>query len=351
MKESNKLIFIGAIKQGQIPDCGETVKNQLFLKRFNELFDKVIAVDTYQWQKHPLCLVKLFIALLFNRGAKVIISACESSKYIISFLYHIPLKKDVYFWVVGAALPELVKQGKFSIPALKSLKAIIVQGKPMMTELAKFGITNTIYVPNSKPLEYVSEKKRKLKDSGIFRFVFLSRIHPEKGIKEIFEAVSILKEEGLSNKLSVDFYGKIDESIKQEFNKRIEEYDNVEYKGFLNLLETKGYDVLADYDCMVFPTYYSGEGFPGVVLDANISGVPIIATDWHLNNTVIEDNVNGVLIPTHDSKVLAVKMKEFVEGKYDLEKMAIDCVNFAKQFDNKKVISKQLMEELGLLKN
>lgn len=348
MKSNKKLIFIGAVKEGQVPDCGETVKNQLFLKRFNELFYKVITVDTYQWQKHPLCLFKLFVALLFNRGAKVVISACESSKYIISFLYHVPLKKDVYFWVVGAALPELVKQGKFSIPALKKLRTIIVQGKPMITELAKYGITNTVYVPNSKPLEYVP-KKHKTNDSNTFKFVFLSRIHPEKGIKEIFEALSILKNNGLSKKLTVDFYGKVDESIKQDFNRWVKDFDNVKYNGFLNLLDPQGYDVLSEYDCMLFPTYYSGEGFPGVVLDANISGVPIIATDWHLNNTVIENNVNGVLIPIHDSNTLANKMKEFVEGRFDLKTMASDCVNFAKQFDNKKVISKQLMKELGLL--
>lgn len=345
----NKLIFIGAIKSGQVPDCGETVKNQLLLKRFDDLFDKVIAVDTYHWQKHPFCLVRLLFVLLFNRGAKVVISACESSRYIISFLYRIPLKKNVYFWVVGAALPELVGKGMFSIPALKSLRAIIVQGKSMMTDLAKFGITNTVYVPNSKPLDYIPEKSFESDPSEPFRFVFLSRIHPEKGIREIFEAMTILEGQKPSRPFTVDFYGSINGPFGDEFAQGIEKHANAGYKGFLNLMDHSGYDVLSGYDCMLFPTYYPGEGFPGVVLDANICGLPIIASDWHLNNTLIEDGVNGVLVPAHDSVSLAAKMRDFIDGSYDLKDMASECVSFAKQFDNKKVISKQLICDLGLL--
>ena len=35
MKKTNKVILIGAIKEGQQPTCGETVKNQQFINQQN----------------------------------------------------------------------------------------------------------------------------------------------------------------------------------------------------------------------------------------------------------------------------------------------------------------------------
>lgn len=49
----NKIILVGAINEGNEPTCGETMKNQLFVKRFEELFDRVITVDTSNWKKRP----------------------------------------------------------------------------------------------------------------------------------------------------------------------------------------------------------------------------------------------------------------------------------------------------------
>ena len=43
--KNNKIVLIGAIHEGKAPCCGETMKNQLFIKRYKELFDKVISTD------------------------------------------------------------------------------------------------------------------------------------------------------------------------------------------------------------------------------------------------------------------------------------------------------------------
>ena len=108
----NKLILIGAIRKGKEPNCGETMKNQLFVKRFEKVFDKVIQVDTHHWQKRPWCLLYAFVNLLFNKGAKVVISSCDISAYrLIKLLYYFRLKKSVFYWVVGGGFHELVKSG------------------------------------------------------------------------------------------------------------------------------------------------------------------------------------------------------------------------------------------------
>lgn len=343
----NKVILIGGIHLNHKPDCGETMKNQLFLKRFGELFDKVAAVDTYEWRKRPLCLVKLFIIILFNPKAKFIISASGASRYLINFFYKSHLKRKVYFWVVGGNLHIVVKQGKFDINALNSLTYILVQGRSMVKELNELGVKNAIYVPNSKPISFrpIIENH---KDNEPYRFVFLSRVHPQKGIKEILEASTVLDAEGYKGKYQVDFYGSIDPDYANEFGRIIDGKGHLQYKGYMDLTNNDGYALLETYDMMLFPTYWGGEGFPGVVLDANIAGLPIIATDWNLNTEVIENGKTGIIIPTHDAQALADAIKKVIDGDVDLMQMRRDCQSYVQQYDFRNVLSEELMIKLGL---
>ena len=120
----NKIILVGAINEGGVATCGETMKNQLFVKRFKELFDMVITVDTINWKKRPWVLVKLFFTLLFNCRAKVIISASGAAAKLINFLYYVPINRNVYFWVVGGDIHIGIQRGLYNIKALASLKHI-----------------------------------------------------------------------------------------------------------------------------------------------------------------------------------------------------------------------------------
>lgn len=345
----NKVILVGAINEGNTPTCGETMKNQLFVKRFNELFDAVITVDTLNWKKRPWVLVRLFFTLLFNRGAKVVISASTISAYfVIKFLYHIRLKKNVFYWVVGGSLHNMVKEGKIKTNHMRYLKAILVQGTIMCKELQNAGLDNVVYVPNSKYIDYLPSKSHNLPQDKI-HFVFLSRISPYKGCEYIFESVKELNKL-YAEKFDVTFYGRI-ESGYDSFLSSVESFDNVKYNGVLNLLsERLGYEELAKYDVMLFPTYWDGEGFPGVVIDAYISSLPIIATDWNLNTDVIEDGKDGWIIPVHNVDALIAAMKNVIEHPETLINKVNHIRNKALQYDCRNILTQALFKQLGLLK-
>lgn len=347
MKSKNKLILVGGIHLNHKPTCGETMKNQLFLKRFNELFEKVVPIDTFQWQKHPRTLVKLFFGLLFNPNAKVIISGSRSSRFLINFLYRFPINKHVYFWVVGGDLPIAVRKGLFNVKALNSLVYLPVQGQSMVEELNKLGVKNAIFVPNSKPITYHPTIKQHEAQTP-YRFVFLSRIHPDKGFKEIREASEMLDVAGYKGQYTIDFYGSKAAEFADEFDALIAQRDAWNYNGYMDLTTDAGYELLSSYDMMIFPTYWRGEGFPGVVLDANIAGVPIIASDWNLNTEVIEHNRTGIIIPTHDASALYEAMKNVITGEIDLFAMKNTCVEHVQQYDFRNVLSEELMKKLKL---
>lgn len=347
MKSNNTVILVGGIHLDQKPDCGETMKNQLFLKRFNELFEKVIPVDTYEWRKRPWCLLEMLFTLVTHPKAKVIISASGAARHLIHFLNKFPINKTAYFWVVGGDLPVAVRNGLYDVKALNNLVYIPVQGRSMVKELNELGVNNVVYVPNSKPITF-HPAVHPHEQGKPYRFVFLSRIHPEKGIKEIIAAAHNLNEQGYKGQYSIDFYGSKDMSFAHEFEQMVSENENVYYKGYMDLTSNAGYELLSSYDMMLFPTYWHGEGFPGVVLDANIAGVPIIATDWNLNKEVIQENVTGIIIPTHDSYALFNAMKRVIIGETDLICLKKNCVEFVQQYDFRNVLSVALMKKIKL---
>lgn len=287
-KRSNTVLFIGGIGNKNTFG-GELTKNKFIIERLEEYGKKVITVDTHQSRKKPWKLWKLPFVLLFYPKSTLILSSSLGNVYwIIKILYYFRLKKYIIYWGIGGLFPTNVSNGVFKAKFLKYLNLIIVEGDKMKETLLKEGLLNVITMPNFKKIDYIPQKN--YEEKGIVRFVFLSRIIPDKGVDYIIEAVRRLNDKSKKNMFIVDFYGGIESSYQDKFMRQIENLGNVKYRGKLDLFHNSGYDQLASYDMMLFPTYWRGEGFPGVVIDAYIAGLPIIASDWSLNKEFVKDN-------------------------------------------------------------
>lgn len=341
--KTKTLVFIGTIKK--VANCGESMKNHLFIDRFREVFDKVITVDVWAPKKHPWNILKMVLVAITHRNTPIVMSVSISTgDKILHWLQKLGCK-NIYYWAVGGTMHVRLEEPQFDPEPYKKLKAIYVQSPQIVEGLKKFGINNAIHVNNSKRIDYIPDISRRNNDK--VRFVFLSRVHPDKGCAMIANSAKRLNELGYHDRFVVDFYGKIDERYS-EFLPMIESIDNVNYKGFLDLTSNKGYDTLATYDMMLFPTYWDGEGFPGIVIDAYISGVPIIASNWNCNEEVI-DAQTGVIIPHHNEEALFNAMKNTLDGVYNLKQMAADCQARAKEYDNRNVLSEENLRKIGFI--
>ncbi len=341
--KKTKLIFVGGIGLGEIPTNGETAKNQVMLQRFEELFDKIYVVDSYYWRKNPFLLVKMILYFFFVRNAKVIVSCHKSGMPVLNFLSFTKCQNEVYYWAIGSGLMEWIREGAVSIKTCKYLKRIVAESPSMVKELEAMGLDNVEYMPNMKPIVYCDEKKIDEKCN----FVFLSRIIEEKGCYLILDCVNELNKKGLADKFTVTFYGDITED--PGFIGKIQDYTNVTYKGILDLTSIKGYKELSTYNVFLFPTYYPNEGFPGVLMDALMSGLPIIATEWKYNLDVVEDGYNGIVIPPHNKQELFKAMDNAISGSYNLNKMSFNCKQSVEKFDVKNVLTEERLKSLNLL--
>ena len=347
-----KVIFVGWISKGAVPVVGETVKNQYIIEELRK-YCEVVELDFYQKGRHPWIYIQAFWTFVKYPHAPIIISTSAKNVYALLRLFKfLGLKRHIIHWVVGGAFPQLIKEGRFRADVFNYVDFNLVQCKDMIRQLKEAGVNNGKFVQNFKKISYYPDFEKNMalrRQEKKIRFVFLSRVHPAKGCDDIVQAVQALNSKGYGDRFSVDFYGKTDSSYREYFIKSIESIGNITYKGVLNLKEAEGYDVLARYHAMLFPTFHPSEGFAGVFIDAFIAGLPVLASDWAYNAECIEDGKTGVIFPVHDVTALAVVMEKCIKKEIDLEAMARNARAGASKYEARNAINRDYLEGLGLI--
>ena len=136
------------------------------------------------------------------------------------------------------------------------------------------------------------------------KVIFVGRIIKEKGVLLACEAVSQLRNAELS------IYGRLEEGITAD---ELTAFQNVKYCGELDnsLIQ----EVMSQNNVLLLPTYYHGEGYPGVILEAFSVSLPVITTRHNYLPELLEDS--GYLVPTHCTESIKETL-ELVTESYSM---------------------------------
>ena len=342
-----KIIFISGIGKND-EFGGELTKNKEILSRFQELGLLVSVIDTYQCRKSKKKLLKVFFQffwrILSNLRATIVFSTSFKNIYtFLKILYYFPIRRRVVIWVIGGNLSLEIEKNEYAFKYLSFVHKFLVEGEKMKVEMNRMGIKNVMHVPNFKTIKELPSVQ---KEDGCISFLFLSRITPEKGCRYIIEAVEILNKKGLGDRFSVDFYGSIEQNYWDEFKNGIERNSNISYKGTLQLQNSQNYNILSSYHYMIFPTYWKGEGFPGVIIDAYKCGVPVLASDWNFNDEFVKHGVTGILYKTHSLEELCTVLEKAIDRGYDFHLLSRNCQKVVWEYDTKNVITYDLVKSI-----
>lgn len=172
----------------------------------------------------------------------------------------------------------------------------------------------------------------------IIRFAFISRIMKEKGIDQYLEAAKVIKAEYPNTEFHICGF------CETEYEGKLNEYNDngiVIYHGMIRDVSS----FLENIHCVIHPTYYP-EGLSNVLLEASASGRPIIATDRSGCREVIDDGINGYMIPLKNSQALIKAINKFM--KLDNEKRKAmglaGRVKVEKEFDRQIVVEAYMRE-------
>ena len=340
------VIFVGWVNQGKPPVDGETAKNQHLIAALRK-FCRVTVLDFYKKKRHPWVFLQALWAFITQPKATIILSTSAKNVYgMLKLFKALHVRRDIIHWVIGGTLGDKIKNGVFNADVIGYAKHTLVESPLMLRQLEGCGVRGVIQVPNFKRIDYLPKVNI---PQNVMRFVFLSRIMAEKGCNEILAAAKFLNEWGMQDQYMVDFYGKVADDYKATFEEGLSKLPNVKYQGFLDMRQNEGYDRLATYDMLLFPTYWRGEGFAGIFIDAFVSGLPMIITVWAHNSQFVKEGKTGLFIPVKDAKALAQKMKECIEGKYDISKMKGLCQIEAKKYDVRNIITENLLKNIELI--
>ena len=322
---------------------GETLKNKYIYKylKKNSVEFNLLDFERYKHIK-ILLLLKCLWSIINPSSKKILLSKASKSSYYYIRLINIFnfLKKDVYYMVVGGTFHNFLKEGMFETKYYKVLKRIYVESIKMKEELERLGLNNVEYLPNFKEFKIRGYREKEI--GKPLRCVFFSRIVPEKGIEMIFEALKDIN--GQSREVNVDFYGPISEEYEGRFYENLEGEDAASYGGVLNIQDDKTYDTLNEYDLMLFPTYWEGEGFPGTLIDSFIAGLPVLASDWNYNTEVLDERT-GYIFKAKDQENFLNKLKDIIGNKDLLKEKSLGCLEKSRRYHVDNVL-KELRGEL-----
>ena len=79
----------------------------------------------------------------------------------------------------------------------------------------------------------------------------------------------------------IDFYGPVANKDEIFFFEKVSALKNDNYLGKLEPKEVQ--KVLSQYDVLLFPTRYPGEGCPGAIIDSYMAGLTVLASNWKYN--------------------------------------------------------------------
>jgi glycosyltransferase involved in cell wall biosynthesis len=278
------------------------------------------------------------ILILFSRnGMKVFFPMI----YIMNRIFK---TAHVHHVVIGGNLNILLEKHPSWKKSLQSFEGNYVETASMKMKLNAQGIKNAIILSNFKELEILNEEQL-LEDLGMpHKLCTFSRVMREKGIEEAINAVIRINDKAKRVIYTLDIYGQVDSSYADRFEylmKNIPKYIN--YMGVVPF--DKSVEVLKNYYLLLFPSYFDGEGFPGTLIDALSSGVPIIASDWHYNAEIIEEGKTGMIVPPKDIDSLVDVLQRCTDNEIQISQMKKNCIKEAKKFTPTNAL-KPLLERL-----
>ncbi len=174
---------------------------------------------------------------------------------------------------------------------------------------------------------------------GTIRIITIASLVENKGHKYLLDALSKIVLHHSVIELSVVGDGPLKARL-MDYAKSLGVYDHTKFSGLMDDVRT----ILKDSDILVLPSV-EREGLSIALIEAMCQGKPVIGTNIGGIPEVIEDGVNGYLVPPRDSNALAEKLEILIKDKQERERMGVEGrKKFQERFDARIMISK--IEEL-----
>lgn len=269
--------------------------------------------------KSPIVLLKVF-KIVHRIIKKEKISIVHTHHRMATF-YMFFLKKICNVKIIST-LHGCFSDKKFLTHLIYKKIDIIACGENVKITFSKnYNIDNNVTVINN------AIKKEKNEDVNIGlddynkshkKVAFIGRLSEEKGVSDLLEAMHIILKNEKSISLIIVGEGPQEEELKKKV-KELKIEKNVVFLGYQDRIQS----IINQIDLVVLPSYT--EGLPLTPIEAFLCGKPVVATFTEGSAEIIDDNINGFLVPIGNIEILANKIQMILQDKSLYNKMCVEA--------------------------
>jgi len=222
--------------------------------------------------------------------------ALKVSRKVNIFTFHPTFEYSIPFMVFKRYLKNYFKRIHGKIAVSRTAYDSISMYFPGVYRIIPNGVDTERFTPGE--LQKESSKE----------ILFVGRIEPRKGLQFLIDALLRVKEEIPEASLTVAGGGY--KKIKLKIPDKVK--DSIRFLGFVNPKDLP--EVFRKAALFVSPAI-SGESFGIVLIEAMASGTPVVASGIPGYRCVIENGVNGLLVPPSDSGEIAKAIIRVMKNK------------------------------------
>jgi glycosyltransferase involved in cell wall biosynthesis len=256
---------------------------------------------------------------------------------IVGRFYHIPVVgtfiSDLYSKTYNQHLSWKARKVVYLFKLINKLTSRFCVGFVANSQSIKLSSIKQLSVPHNK-VEVICRGRESFKfrtrrfepnrSGGLISFLNVGRLFPIKGQKELIMGFKDFLNIYPDATLSIIGDGPMKEELQQIINTH-----ELNHKVFLLGARNDIPDIIADFDCFVFPSF--SEGFSGAIVEAMFAGLPILASDIPQNREAITHLQNGYLFRKESVKEITKAMEWFKENMQTAERFARSAYDFAKE--------------------
>lgn len=269
------------------------------------------------------------VRVLFNPHNCFVIGVAGKGtrKRLTRVLYYLnprAMNRSIIMIMGGTAAQDIASDQEYRKCAA-GYKKVYVETAGMEKTLLNAGLRNAAIFPNGRfrPRRVISVQQNQ---ENRLRCLFFSQVSRQKGVDLLLEAAKMLPE------VQFDIYGTVVPEYNEEFQKSVQSIRNAQYCGVFKSNGDSVYALMNPYDVMLFPTKWRIEGVPGVLVEAKIAGLAVIASDKSYNAELVRDGMEGMILRENTAECLAEAISELDRDRELLQKLKCGSQISAERF-------------------
>jgi len=231
---------------------------------------------------------------------------------LIALLRFVHVKRIYHLHNKGVSQHQLNKINKLLYGFVFKDADVILLSTALYQDIQTFVPESRVSIcPNGVEDAFPNLNPRYNPENTKVKIIFLSNLIESKGVFVLLDACALLQKNNID--FECDFIGAEGDVSAQQFNDKIIQKQltsKVHYLGRKYGIEKN--QILEQADIFAFPSYYSNECFPLVLLEAMSACLPVVSTFEGGIPDIVQEGITGLLVPQRDSTALASQLERLI---------------------------------------